>query len=211
MNHQLLARYGWILILRGAFGLLLGAAAGALGLSLAGYPAVFWGHPLWFHSLWVLSDLILILGLYALMDGFFCVLFGTRQDGSGRYWWAFIVEGLGGIALGTLTLLRPEISLSWLLRWIAFWALATGLLEMNQALSFAEYRERRWPLLIAGALSVLFGFGLVFFDLPALALIGWVSGYAIGFGACLFYLGIRLRVFFNRYRRQNERHAASLT
>ncbi len=208
MNHQLLARYGWILVLRGALGLLLGTAAGALGLSLAGYPTVFWGHTLWFHSFWVLSDLILIVGLYALVDGFFCVLFATRPDGSGRLWWYFIAEGLGGIALGTLTLLRPEMSLSWLLNWIAFWALATGLLEMNQALCFAEYRERRWPLLIGGALSVLFGFGLVFFNLPALELIGWVACYAVTFGACLIYLGIRLQVFFNRYRHQNQGHAA---
>ena len=83
-----LARNWWALALRGLFAVLFGITAFAL-------PGI------------TLGALVLLYGAYALVDGVFAITAALVGRTEGVPWWALLVEGLFGIAVGVLTMFWP--------------------------------------------------------------------------------------------------------
>ena len=83
---HLLARYWWVLALRGLLAVLFGLLA-------------------FFIPNITLLALVLLFGAYALLDGIFDLVSAIR---SSNHHWAFVLEGIVGIIFGILTLLGPE-------------------------------------------------------------------------------------------------------
>ena len=171
-----LSRTWWMLAVRGV-------AAVIFGLLALIWPQI------------TLLALVLVFGAYALVDGAFSLVAAARGRelaGGSRGW--LILEGLLGIAAGIVAIVWPDITALALLWVIAAWAVVTGVLEIVAAIRLRRVLDNEWLLIVAGALSVVFGLILIIW--PGSGAIGlvWLIGiYAIAFGIVLLGLALRLR------------------
>lgn len=188
--HHIMAKFWWILAIRGVFGIILGLLAFAVLIPLECQSQGPFGT-----TAATVLILIILLGLYAFWDGLFSIVLGTQDFGDGRRWWALISEGILTISLALVAWLTPQTAILFLLYWIAAWALGTGLLEILEGLDLNEYKERRRPLFWAGLSSMIFGSLVLAFHVSGIILIWLVGGYALSFGLCLLVLAFRLRHF----------------
>lgn len=86
-----------------------------------------------------------------------------------RAWWALLLRGLLGLAVGVLILARPMDSVAAFALVIAFWALFTGFVSITNAIAVRPVVQHWWVLLLSGLVSV--GFGIAsFYYYPGLAL-----------------------------------------
>jgi uncharacterized membrane protein HdeD (DUF308 family) len=167
--------YWWMILLRGILAILFGIAAFI-------WPGL------------TIEVLVLLFGAYALVDGIFAVIVGIQQYGETERWWTALPEGIAGIVLGVLTLLWPGTTATVLLAFIAAWAIVTGVFEIAAAVWLRKVIEGEWALILAGALSVLFGVLLVLQPTAgALAIIWLIGAYAIVFGVLFSILAFELR------------------
>jgi uncharacterized membrane protein HdeD (DUF308 family) len=169
-----LSRNWWAVLLRGLAGILFGIIT-------------------FFAPAISLAALVLLFGVYALVDGVLAIVTAVRRRGADR-WWLLLLEGLVGIAAGVLTFLWPAITAIALLYVIAAWALVTGVFEIAAAIRLRKAITGEWLLALSGIFSIALGVLLVLFPGPgALAVTIWIGAYAFVFGALLFALGLRLR------------------
>lgn len=170
-----ITHYWWMILLRGIFAILFGIAA------------FIWPGP-------TIEVLVLLFGAYALLDGIFAVIVGIQQYGENKRWWAVVLEGIAGIALGVLTWLWPGTTTTVLLAFIAAWAIMTGVFEIAAAIELRKVIEGEWMMILAGAASVLFGVLLILQPAAgALALVWLIGAYAIVFGVLFCILAFELR------------------
>jgi len=170
-----LARNWWVLVLRGLLAVLFGIAAFA-------WPGI------------TLAALVILYGAYALVDGIFAIASVMIGRTSGMPWWALLLQGLAGIAVGIMTFAWPGITALVLLCLIAAWAVVTGIFSIVAAIRLRKEIRGEWLLALSGVLSIVFGFALVFNPLAgALAVVWLIGAYAITFGILLMALGFRLR------------------
>jgi uncharacterized membrane protein HdeD (DUF308 family) len=176
-----LSRTWWILAVRGAVAVLFGVLA------------LVWPEI-------TLLALVLVFGAYAFVDGVFALIAAARGRelaGGSRGW--LVLEGLLGIGAGIVAVAWPDITALVLLWVIAFWAVLTGVLEIVAAVRLRRVLDNEWLLVVAGALSIVFGLILVIW--PGSGAIGlvWLIGiYAIVFGIVLIGLALRLRSLARR-------------
>jgi len=177
MLARLLTRYWWVLLLRGVLAILFGVVAYAWpGLTLA--------------------TLVMFFAAFVLVDGVFDVFhaFGGRKENEN--WWVLLLEGLLGIAFGLITWTNPGITTLVLLLFIAFWAMATGILRIVMALRLRKEIEGEWWLILSGLASVLFG--VLVMARPgagALAMLLFIAAWAIVVGIFLVILAFKARGF----------------
>jgi len=172
-----LARYWWVLALRGVAAILFGAL-------VIVWPALAW------------VVVVASFAAYAMMDGGFAIV--SAFAGEGR-WWALLLEGVLGISAGVLTILWPGITQLVLLFFIAYWAIATGVFEIVAAIRLRKEIEGEWVLALSGVLSVLFGLALVILPGAGALAVAWlIAGYALAFGALMLAVAFRLRSFIRQ-------------
>ncbi len=165
----------WILILRGIAAILFGVVA------------FIWPG---------LTGLVLVIGfgVYALVDGVFALITGISRLGHASRGWAFILEGVLGIAMGLVALFWPGLTAIALIYLIAAWAIVTGIFEIASAIQLRKEITNEWALGLSGALSIVFGVLLMFQPgTGGLTLVWILAGYAIAFGILLIVAGFRLR------------------
>jgi uncharacterized membrane protein HdeD (DUF308 family) len=165
----------WILILRGIAAILFGVVA------------FIWPG---------LTGLVLVIGfgVYALVDGVFALITGISRLGHTSRGWAFILEGVLGIAMGLVALFWPGLTAIALIYLIAAWAVVTGIFEIVSAIQLRKEITNEWALGLSGALSIVFGVLLMFQPgTGGLTLVWILAGYAIAFGVLLIVAGLRLR------------------
>jgi uncharacterized membrane protein HdeD (DUF308 family) len=170
-----LARYWWVLALRGVLAIIFGV------LALI-WPAL------------TLFTLVLLFGAYAFVDGIFAVISGITSRDRDQRWWAVVLEGIAGIIFGVLTFFWPGMTALVLLYFIAAWALVTGVLEIVAAVRLRQVIDNEWAMIVGGILSIIFG--VLLFLFPGAGALGltWMIGiYAILFGVMFLILAFRLR------------------
>src|SRR5207253_10539453 len=99
---QALARYWWLLLLRGIAAIVFGV------LSFA-WPGI------------TLVTLVLFWGAFALVDGVLALANAIIGGGVGSRWWLALV-GLAGIAAGIVTFMNPGLTAVVLLWFFAGWS-----------------------------------------------------------------------------------------
>jgi uncharacterized membrane protein HdeD (DUF308 family) len=170
-----LARNWWAVVLRGVAAILFG-----LITFLA--PAIS------------LVALVLVFGIYALVDGVLSVVIAVRRRRETRRWWQLLLMGVVGIVAGVVTFLLPGITALALLFVIAAWALVAGAFELAAAIRLRKQIKGEWLLALAGLASIALGVLLVLFPgTGALAVVLWIGVYALITGALLIALGFRMR------------------
>ena len=170
-----LSRNWWLVVVRGILAILFGVVA------------LFWPGLTWLV-------LVLMFGVYAIVDGVFAIWSGVVRSRYSSRWWVFLLEGILGVAAGVIALMRPGWAALALVIVIAVWAILTGVLEIAAAIRLRREITNEWLLAFSGFISVLLGI-LLFFQ-PAtggLVVTLMIGAYALIFGVLLVALGFRLR------------------
>lgn len=176
---MLLARNWWMFLLRGLLALVFGVVA------------------LFFPQAAFLS-LVLVFGAFALVDGIFALISAFTGGAKSENWWWLILEGIFGILIGVLTIIRPAaMAAAWIII-IAAWAIVTGIFEIITAVRLRKEITGEWALILGGVISVLFGLLAAFYPASGAFAVGFMLGvYAIVFGAMFIWLALNLRKFKN--------------
>jgi len=149
-----------------------------------------------------LATLVLVFGVYALVDGFFALFLAVRRTIRHRSSGLLLLQGLLGIAAGVCTWLFPQRTALALVYIIAVWALLTGLLELAAGVLFRRWLPGHWLVIFGGAASVLLGLALFAYPGPgAVALVLWVGAYAFVFGVLLVSFAFKVRAWRNQSHR----------
>ena len=133
-----LARNWWSLVIRGILGILV-------GLITFVWPGI------------TLMALVFLFAGYAFVEGVVSLAGAVHAAHAHERWAALLVEGLLGIAAGTVTILWPGITALGLVFMIAGWAILTGVAEVVAAVRLRRYISGEWLLALAGVASVVFG------------------------------------------------------
>jgi uncharacterized membrane protein HdeD (DUF308 family) len=178
----LMTKSWWAVVLRGVCALVFGLIAWT-------WPGV------------TLGWLVLVWGLYALVDGVLAIA-GALSGANTKPWWVLAFEGLVGLGAAAVAFFYPGITAIVLLYVIASWAIVTGVLEVVAAVQLRKEIEGEFWLGLAGVASVVFGLLLVARPgIGALAVVWIIGTYAIVFGIILVALGLRLRTLHQLARR----------
>jgi uncharacterized membrane protein HdeD (DUF308 family) len=169
-----LSRNWWAVALRGLLAVLFGVVA----------------------LLWpglTLASLVLLWGVYAVVDGFFMLAAGILGGTDGPRW-SLLAMGLVSVAAGVIAFVAPGITALALLFVIAAWAIVDGIFEIVAAIELRKVLAHEWLLGLAGLASI--AFGVLMFVMPgagALALLWAIGTFALVFGGLTIGLGMRLR------------------
>jgi len=176
---NVLARNWWAFLIRGIAGILFGVLAFL-------WPGV------------TLLVLAIMLGAYALVDGVFALVAAFSHAGATHRGW-LIFEGVLGIALGILIWLFPLYSAALLVYFIAFWAIATGVVEIIAGIRLRNMVADEILYILAGIASIVFG-ALVLRNptAGAVAVVWLIASYAIVFGVLQIALSLRLKALASK-------------
>jgi uncharacterized membrane protein HdeD (DUF308 family) len=174
-----LSRNWWATMLRG----LLAIGVGILAWSR---PDIFW------------ASLVLVFGVYAIVDGVFAIVAAIQGETRDRA--IQVVEGTLGIAVGTLVFLYPDQAGTAIVLVIGLWAIASGVVEIVSAVRLRREIADEWLLGLSGIVSIVLGAILILRPQFAQVTTTYVIGtYGLIFGAVLVVLGLRLRRLSSEY------------
>jgi uncharacterized membrane protein HdeD (DUF308 family) len=169
-------------------GLVMGLRA--LLMLLAGLYAVIWPAQALFILVWAGAILLLVdgaLGLWALT-------FGGAKTGN---FWFDVIRNVLAIITGFVILISPIlgalITVWFVIYLLAFQAILVGVMEIVIVLRERALYAKVWPVLLSGALYVLFGIALLFAPLLGAVVLTIMGGVLmILFSIPLFALAWRL-------------------
>jgi uncharacterized membrane protein HdeD (DUF308 family) len=174
MLHAL-AKNWWLVLLRGIAAIVFGVLAFV-------WPGL------------TLLTLVLFYGAYALIDGAIALIAAFTGAAKPVPTWWLVVVGLAGLAAGLVTFLWPGITAFVLIIFIGAWAIMHGIFEIVGAIKLRKEIDNEWLLILAGAMSVIFGIVvLVAPGAGALGLVWAIGAYSVVFGILLVGLSLRLR------------------
>ena len=170
------------------WGLIVGLRA--LLMLLAGLYAVIW-------PVSALSVLVIAGGVVLLVDGvlgLWSLTFGGAKTGN---FWFDVVRSVLAILTGLVILLSPFlatlITVWFVVYLVAFQAIVVGVMEIFVGIRERSHLPRIWPVLLSGALYVLFGVVLLFSPLmSAIYFVIFGGLLMIVFSIGLFTLAWRL-------------------
>lgn len=184
MNLAALVHNWWMIAVRGVLAIVFGVSI------------LVWPHV-------TLSIVVVLFGVYAILDGVWTMGAGMRASTRVFDAWPVLLEGAVSVALGLLALARPSVPRQFVYI-LAAWGLLTGVLELVAAIRLPRGGAGHWLLGTAG-LSSLFLAGLVLL-LPHADddfVMRVMATYAQVFGAVLLFAAI----FFPREMARDERAA----
>lgn len=159
----------------------------ARGVLAIGFGLFAWTRPEFFWA-----SVLLIFGVYAVVDGVLALISAARGDTGTR--WPNVMEGMAGIVVGFLALVFPDRAGRAIVVLIGAWAIVTGVFEIVGAIQLRKVIDNEWTLILSGVISVLFGIALV--AMPgagALALVWVIGTFAIIAGVLSCILAFKLK------------------
>jgi uncharacterized membrane protein HdeD (DUF308 family) len=171
---EMLSRNWWMLLIRGIAAVILGLAAIFLpGLTL--------------------DVLVTVFAVYLFVDGIFAIITAI-QHRSYSMWWLLALEGVLGILAGIAAFLFPGAAVLTFFYIVVFWAIATGVMEIINAIQLRKQIDNEWWLILGGAISIIWGIVLIASPGAGILTLLWLFGIlAIAFGVTEILLSFRLR------------------
>lgn len=170
-----------------------------------GLLAVMFGVMAWFLPDDTITPLMLLFGVYTLVDGVLGIATATAGLRGQRYWWIIFSWGVVSLAVGTLTLIAPGKTAMLLLSYVAIWAIATGILEVIATLylrsdvykiSLHSEVYEEWVFVLFGISSIIFGGMLLAKHDAAVLHMDWmIASYGIIFGLLLLIIAFKVHSF----------------
>ena len=143
-----------------------------------------------------LLTLVLVWGVYAVVDGAMALTTGIAARRDGEHDWSLVVAGASGLVAGITACVWPGVTLALLLAIMSVWALVRGALEITAAIRLRHVLPRGWLLAASGAASILFGLLLLVLPVIGLvALVYFIGAAALVFGILAIALALHLRRF----------------
>ena len=174
----ILGRSWWLMLLRGI-------AAVLFGLTAVLIPQL------------TLLFLVILFGVFVLLDGILAGITALRERRSHPRWWLPLLEGVLGLGFGIAILVWPQISLLVLIYLAAGWAILTGVMELITAVALRQEISNEWLLVIAGIASLAVGGILLLQPESGVLAAAWLIGiYALILGILQIILSIRLKSYF---------------
>ena len=168
-----LSQQWWATVLRGLL---------AIGVGILAWyrPDIFW------------ASLVLVFGVYAIVDGAFAIVAAIKAETRDR---AFhLLEGFLGIAVGLIVFIFPDQAGTAIVLVIGLWAVATGIVEIVSSVRLRREIADEWLLGLGGVLSVILGAILIMRPQFGQVTTTYVLGtYGLIFGVVLVVLGLRFR------------------
>ena len=141
--------------------------------------------------------LVLLFGGYAFSGGVAAIVTTFRRGRTTSHRDILMLDGLMGVVVAFFSLFWPArvpITFAWV---FGAWAIATGAMELANAMRLRRALAHEWSLGFAGIASIAFGLLLLVRPLAGGLAIMWSLGaYALAFGILMIALGVRLRSFF---------------
>jgi len=164
----------WVFLVRGLAAIIFGALA------------LVWPTQAWLA-------LVLVFGAFVALDGILTIIAGIDFKPYFDRWWAILLQGVAGVAIGVLTLLWPRPASQVLFYLVAAWAIITGIFEIVAATHIRLFIFREWTMILTGILSIIFGILLFVYPSPGLIGLVWVIGlYALVYGIMQIIFSARL-------------------
>ena len=115
-----------------------------------------------------------------------------------RHWWALVIRGLVGVAVGVLTFIWPTITFIALVFLFAGYALVDGVLNLVAAVRAAQAHEHWMVLTIEGVVGIGAAIVTVLWPgITALALVLVIGAWAIVTGALEVSAAVKLRRYID--------------
>jgi uncharacterized membrane protein HdeD (DUF308 family) len=173
--NDLLSISWWVLALRGVIALLFGILAFlSSGLTLLGLMALF--------------------AAYAFLGGIVSVIGALQHRKRSEDWGLPLLLGLSAVGAGVVAVIHPGLTAMVLVLLIGANALMAGVLDIATAIRLRHVISGEWMLILSGIASVVFGILVFLFPgAGALALITFISAYAIVTGVLLLIAAFRIR------------------
>ncbi|MFN3371116.1 MAG: HdeD family acid-resistance protein [Sphingomonadaceae bacterium] len=170
----LLARRWWLMLLRGALGILFGIIAFA-NPAVAGL------------------SLLIVFAAFAVVDGVLGLWLSIGRARQGESWAWLGVEAVASLVLGLLVLAFPMLGIAALLLIIGVKAALLGVLLLLSSIRL-DGETGQGLMAVSGAISLIFA--VLIFVAPLLGariIIWWIGAWAILFGLALVALAFTLR------------------
>jgi uncharacterized membrane protein HdeD (DUF308 family) len=140
-----------------------------------------------------LEALVLVFGIYAIIDGVSAIAIGISGDSVGERWWGMVLVGVLSLIAGILTFAWPAITAVVLLAFIAAWAIVRGIMEIYAAIKLRALIENEWLLILGAICSILFGVIICAQPRAGALAVVWIIGiYALIFGVLTIALAFKL-------------------
>jgi uncharacterized membrane protein HdeD (DUF308 family) len=134
-TFRALVRNWWMMAVRGVLAIAFGAA-------LLLWPGV------------TFSMVVLLFGIYAIVDGGWSIAAANRASTRLTQTWPVLLEGVVSVGIGVLALVWPFMPRSFV-HLLVFWGVVTGVLELTAAIRLPLQRATSWVLGTAGASSLV--------------------------------------------------------
>lgn len=171
---DMLARNWWMLLIRGL-------AAALLGVAVIVWPGLS------------LDLMVTVFAAYLFVDGIMALIAAVTRRDYGR-WWLLALEGVLGVLAGIAAFIFPGAAVATFFYIVVFWALATGVLEIINAVELRKQVDNEWSLILSGAVSILWGILMLAYPGAAILTLLWLFGVlAIAFGVLEVWLAFRVR------------------
>lgn len=149
--------------------------------------ALFWTQD-------TLRILVILLGVYILIDGLISIFGSIGAKVDHGQWWLYLLRGIVEIIVAILVFSWPAITLAILVYLVAIWAIVSGIVELCVAPKMGPDAAGKSILITIGIISLLFGIIVLFLPGASLIVITWLIGlYALVAGIALIAFGSQLK------------------
>ncbi len=170
-----LADLWWLYAIRGVFALLFGLTA------------ILWPKL-------TIAILIIIFGVFVLLDGLMMLVVGYRARRASPNSWNLVLQGILNVIIGLVAFFAPIATAMALIILIAAWAVVMGVLEIIAAIRLRGRLDNEWLLVVSGIVSVLLGISLIVAPGAGIVVMVWIiGGFSLLSSLVFFSVAARLR------------------